>query len=161
MAEMNGIAKAGHVRDKLVHLIRYAETLRGLTHYAAMIAKTREAGIAVPDTLYVNMAKYHFAHGYHEAIRDVQDIAGGALVTGPGAEDLGLPRHGGLLRQVLRRPQVERRRAAQGAGVRAAIWWRRSSGPTRRCWPCTPRARSKPRSRWSCAATTRPPRPPS
>jgi aromatic ring hydroxylase len=34
------------------------------------------------------MAKYHFAHGYHVAVRDVQDIAGGALVTGPGAEDL-------------------------------------------------------------------------
>ena len=34
------------------------------------------------------MAKYHFAHGYHDAVRNVQDIAGGALVTGPGAEDL-------------------------------------------------------------------------
>ena len=31
MAELNGITKAGHVRDKLVHLISYAETLRGLT----------------------------------------------------------------------------------------------------------------------------------
>jgi len=37
------------------------------------------------------MAKYHFAHGYHEAVRNVQDIAGGALVTGPGAEDLTTP----------------------------------------------------------------------
>ena len=35
MADMNGIAKAGHVREKLVQLISYAETLRGLTHYAA------------------------------------------------------------------------------------------------------------------------------
>ena len=34
------------------------------------------------------MAKYHFAHGYHDAVRNVQDIAGGSLVTGPGAEDL-------------------------------------------------------------------------
>ncbi len=88
MADVNGISKAGHVRDKLVHLISYAETLRGLTHYAAMSATIREDGIAVPATLYVNMAKYHFAHGYHEAVRDVQDLAGGALVTGPGAEDL-------------------------------------------------------------------------
>ena len=91
MAEMNGIAKAGHVRDKLVHLISYAETLRGLTHYAALMSEPREAGIAVPDTLYVNMAKYHFAHGYHDAVRHVQDIAGGALVTGPGAEDSDSP----------------------------------------------------------------------
>jgi aromatic ring hydroxylase len=91
MADMNGISKAGHVREKLVHLIRYAETLRGLTHSAAVRAQVRELGISVPDPLYVNMAKYHFAHGYHEAVRNVQDLAGGALVTGPGAEDLDSP----------------------------------------------------------------------
>jgi aromatic ring hydroxylase len=88
MADLNGIAKAGHVREKLVQLISYGETLRGLTHYAAIRAARRELGLVVPDPLYVNMAKYHFAHGYHEAVRNVQDIAGGALVTGPGAEDL-------------------------------------------------------------------------
>ena len=91
MADVNGIANAGHVREKFVRLISYAETLRGLTRYAAMMARPREAGVFVPDPLYVNMAKYHFAHGYHEAIRDVQDIAGGSLVTGPGAEDLSSP----------------------------------------------------------------------
>src|SRR3989442_10165336 len=91
MADINGISKAGHVREKLVHLITYAETLRGLTHYAAMRSRPREYGIAVPDPLYVNMAKYQFAHHYHEAIRDVQDISGGSLVTGPGAEDLESP----------------------------------------------------------------------
>lgn len=88
MADVNGISKAGHVREKFVRLITYAETLRGLTHHAALRAKPGEGGIAVPDPLYVNMAKYHFAHGYHEAVRSVQDIAGGSLVTGPGAEDL-------------------------------------------------------------------------
>jgi aromatic ring hydroxylase len=91
MADMNGIARAGHVRDKIVQLICYAETLRGLTHQAAIRGTAREAGVMVPDPLYVNMAKYHFAHGYHEAVRSLQDIAGGALVTGPGAEDLESP----------------------------------------------------------------------
>jgi aromatic ring hydroxylase len=91
MADVNGIAKAGHVREKIVQLISYAETLRGLTHYSASRAVAREAGLVAPDPLYVNMAKYHFAHGYHEAVRNVQDIAGGALVTGPGAEDLSSP----------------------------------------------------------------------
>jgi 4-hydroxybutyryl-CoA dehydratase/vinylacetyl-CoA-Delta-isomerase len=91
MADLNGIAKAGHVREKLVQLVSYAETLRGLTRYAALRSTPRELGIVVPDPLYVNIAKYHFAHGYHEAVRNVQDIAGGALVTGPGAEDLSSP----------------------------------------------------------------------
>ena len=88
LADMNGVAKAPHVREKLVQLISYAETLRGLTDYAAIRAKPRELGLCVPDPLYVNMAKYHFAHGFHDAVRNVQDIAGGSLVTGPGAEDL-------------------------------------------------------------------------
>jgi aromatic ring hydroxylase len=88
MADMNGTAKAGHVREKLVQLISYAETLRALTQFAALRGAPRELGIAVPDPLTVNMAKYHFAHHYHEAVRNVQDIAGGSLVTGPGAEDL-------------------------------------------------------------------------
>ena len=45
-------------------------------------------GIAAPDALTVNMAKYHFAHHYHEAVAMVQDISGGLLVTGPGIEDV-------------------------------------------------------------------------
>jgi 4-hydroxybutyryl-CoA dehydratase/vinylacetyl-CoA-Delta-isomerase len=96
MAEMNGISKSGHVREKLVQLISYAETLRALTRYAAMMGRSREGGMTVPAALYVNMAKYHFAHGYHEAVRNVQDISGGSLVTGPGAEDLESPELGPL-----------------------------------------------------------------
>jgi aromatic ring hydroxylase len=88
MADLNGIAKAGHARDKVTQLVSYAETLRGLTHYAAMRGTMRDAGVMAPDPMYVNMAKYHFAHGYHEAVRHVQDLAGGSLVTGPGAEDM-------------------------------------------------------------------------
>ncbi|HTE85488.1 MAG TPA: 4-hydroxyphenylacetate 3-hydroxylase N-terminal domain-containing protein [Dehalococcoidia bacterium] len=88
MADYNGIARAAHVRDKIIQLITYAETLRGLTHHAALKAQTVELGLTVPDALTVNMAKYHFANRYHEAVRNVQDIAGGLLVTGPSVEDL-------------------------------------------------------------------------
>jgi aromatic ring hydroxylase len=88
MADMNGISRAAHVRDKLIQLISYAETLRGLTHHAALRFRTGALGVAVPDALTVNMAKYHFAHHYHEAVAMVQDIAGGLLVTGPGLEDV-------------------------------------------------------------------------
>ncbi len=84
----------------MVRLIAYAETLRGLVELAAQRAQVIE-GIATPDPMTVNMAKYHFAHGYHEAIRDVQDCAGGALVTSPGVEDWQNPETGDLLRQFL------------------------------------------------------------
>jgi aromatic ring hydroxylase len=101
MADMNGISKAAHVRDKLIWLISYAETLRALTEMAAIRGASDEHGIFAPDALTTNMAKYHFAHHYHEALQHVQDIAGGMLVTGPGAEDFASPETGDLLRKYL------------------------------------------------------------
>src|SRR5438105_7191216 len=87
IAEANGIARAGHVRDKLTQLAAYHTVVRGLIEHAANTC-TIEDGLAVPNTLITNVAKYHFAHRYHEAVQIVQDLAGGILVTGPAAEDL-------------------------------------------------------------------------
>ncbi len=101
LADMNGITKAAHVREKLVWLITYAETLRALIEMAALRGKPDEHGLYAPDPLTVNMAKYHFAHNYHEALQHVQDIAGGMLVTGPGFEDFSNPDTGDLLRHYL------------------------------------------------------------
>jgi 4-hydroxybutyryl-CoA dehydratase/vinylacetyl-CoA-Delta-isomerase len=101
MADMNGISRAAHVRDKLVWLVSYAETLRALTEMAAIRGVADEHGIFAPDALTTNMAKWHFAHHYHEALQHVQDIAGGMLVTGPGVEDFANPETGDLLRKYL------------------------------------------------------------
>jgi aromatic ring hydroxylase len=88
LAEANGIARASHVRDKLTALIGYAETVRGLTHLAADRCRIDDAtGIAYPDPMTTNLAKWTFARGYHEAVEHVIDIAGGLLVTGPSGED--------------------------------------------------------------------------
>jgi aromatic ring hydroxylase len=88
LAEANGIARASHVRDKLTALIGYAETVRGLTHLAAERCRVDEAtGIAYPDPMTTNLAKWTFARGYHQAVEQVIDIAGGLLVTGPSGED--------------------------------------------------------------------------
>ncbi len=86
IADFNGIAGAGHVRDKLAQLVMYRETVRGLTKAAALDCRVRE-GIAVPDVLVTNAAKYYFAVHYHEMVRAVQDIAGGLVVTAPVEED--------------------------------------------------------------------------
>jgi len=88
IAEMNGVTKAGHVREKLTQLVIYAETVRALTQMAAIRARVDErTGIAYPDPMTTNLAKYTFATRYHEALEYVQDLSGGLLVTGPGAED--------------------------------------------------------------------------
>jgi 4-hydroxybutyryl-CoA dehydratase/vinylacetyl-CoA-Delta-isomerase len=90
VAEANGIQRAGHVRDKLARLVMYSAQVKGLT-LAAAHACTLKEGIAVPDPIYTNAAKYFFANGYHEAVRDVQDIAGGLVVTAPDEADWAVP----------------------------------------------------------------------
>ena len=99
-ARMNGLERAGHVREKLSWLISYAETLRALTHHAASRCTTI-GGVAIPDTLLINIAKLQFAQGIHTAMQHVQDIAGGLLVTYPAPEDLDQPEYGPALRRYL------------------------------------------------------------
>jgi 4-hydroxybutyryl-CoA dehydratase / vinylacetyl-CoA-Delta-isomerase len=99
-ARVNGLERAGHVRDKLSWLISFAATLRALTHHAAEHC-TLVDGVAIPDTLLVNIAKLQFAQGLHTAFQHVQDIAGGLLATYPAAEDLDHPVYGAALGRYL------------------------------------------------------------
>lgn len=99
-ARVNGLTRAGHVRDKLAWLVCYAETLRALTHHAAERFKLVN-GLAVPNTMLVNIAKLHFAQGLHTAFQYVQDIAGGLLVTYPSPEDLVHEEYGAAVRRYL------------------------------------------------------------
>jgi len=101
MADMNGITRAAHVRDKLTSLISYAETLRALVESSAHRGTPDDAGVFVPDPLIVNIAKSHFAHGYHHALQEVQDLSGGLLVTAPGGADFANPEIGPMLRSLL------------------------------------------------------------
>jgi 4-hydroxybutyryl-CoA dehydratase / vinylacetyl-CoA-Delta-isomerase len=90
IAEYNGTTKAPHVREKLTDLIIYVETLRALSKTACYDFVTR-GGVAVPNPIATNMAKYHFAHNYHDVVGIVQDLAGGLLVTAPTYKDYQLP----------------------------------------------------------------------
>jgi aromatic ring hydroxylase len=87
VAEHNGVLTASHIQDKLAGLIAYAETVRGLTELAARRGAAGRDGVWKPDPLTTNIAKLTFATRYHDAVRAVQDCAGGLLVTGPGAAD--------------------------------------------------------------------------
>lgn len=90
MAEAQGLAGAGHVGDKLARMVMYAETVRGLTTAAAVEGHWKEE-IFVPHVVLTNAAKYYFTRGYHDVVRDLQDIAGGLVVTGPSEEDRSNP----------------------------------------------------------------------
>jgi aromatic ring hydroxylase len=87
IAEMNGVPRAGHIRDKLSHLVAYGEGVRALTEAAALRGRIGERGIAYPDPMTTNMAKFTFATGFYQAVEWLQDCAGGLLVTGPSGAD--------------------------------------------------------------------------
>jgi aromatic ring hydroxylase len=88
LAEANGIARASHVREKLTWLIAYAESVRALVGAACDRAGIDGAtGLAFPDPLTTNIAKWTFARDYHAAVERVVDLAGGLLVTGLGGAD--------------------------------------------------------------------------
>lgn len=101
LADLNGIDRAGHVRDKLSWLVGYAETLRALVEASASRSKCHWNGTAVPDALTVNIAKMHFATNYHSAVARLQDIAGGTLATAPSGADLEIPVVGDWVRRSL------------------------------------------------------------
>ena len=91
LAEYNGIEKPSHVREKLTKLIAWTETVRGLGRAAAFDCRITDCGLAVPNIILTNLAKYYFANNYHEAVCWVQDIAGGLVVTGPSEKDFQNP----------------------------------------------------------------------
>jgi len=87
-AEANGISKASHVREKYINMIRYVETTKALALAAGASPEDfGGSGLYVPNRLISNMAKLHFASNFHEYVRDIQDIAGGILVTQPTYQD--------------------------------------------------------------------------
>jgi 4-hydroxybutyryl-CoA dehydratase/vinylacetyl-CoA-Delta-isomerase len=90
IAEYNGISKAPHVREKITDLVIYLETLKSLSKTACYDFVMR-GGLAVPNPIATNMAKYHFAHYYHDVIKIVQDLAGGLVVTAPTYKDFQHP----------------------------------------------------------------------
>ncbi len=87
LAEYNGVARAGHVREKITMLVSYLEIVRSLIKQAALECKRNEVGMVAPDPVLTNITKYYFATQYHQMVAYLQDIAGGLVVTGPSEED--------------------------------------------------------------------------
>ncbi len=90
IAEYNGISKAPHVREKITDLVIYLETLKSLSK-AACLDYVTHGDMAVPNPVTTNIAKYHFAHNYHDVVKVIQDLAGGLLVTAPTYKDFQRP----------------------------------------------------------------------
>jgi 4-hydroxybutyryl-CoA dehydratase/vinylacetyl-CoA-Delta-isomerase len=88
LAEYNGLTGATRIRDMLAWLAMYADVTEALGKAAALDAKVDpETGLAAPNEVYSNCAKFWFAENWHQAVKYVEDIAGGIAGTMPSMKD--------------------------------------------------------------------------
>jgi len=102
LAEYNGLERVPHVRDELAWLFSYAEATEALgllaCHHCVIDS---EIGVAYPNPMYSNIAKFFHADNYHKAVKFVQDIGGGILSTVPSLKDFFNPQTRALVDKYL------------------------------------------------------------
>ncbi len=102
IAEMNGVPKVSHIKDKLVEMTHLNETV-----YATGIASSHQgyatdSGAFICDSMLSNVCKHHVTKMPYEIGRLAQDLAGGLVATLPSEKDLNHPEIGKLLRKYLK-----------------------------------------------------------
>lgn len=88
LAQIQGTAKASHIKDKVTEMIHLSETL-----YSSSIACSAEgvptpSGAYLVDTMLANVCKQNVTRFHFEVSRLATDIAGGFLATMPSEYDL-------------------------------------------------------------------------
>lgn len=83
MAEVNGIEKEPHVKEKLVELISTSELCYGTGIAAAINATKSASGTFVPDVTYCNVSRRHAGLNIYHEYEAVADLAGGMPATMP------------------------------------------------------------------------------
>ncbi len=102
IAEYNGLENIPHVQDKLSWLTMYCEATEALAEQACVkCVGDPGSDLVYPNPMYSNIAKYYFADNYHQAIKHVQDIAGGLVCTVPSSKDFFNPETRPLLEKYL------------------------------------------------------------
>ena len=87
-AEMNGAAKASHIKDKLIEMTHLNETLFSCGLACSYEGVKMPAGNYQIDMLLANVCKQNITRFPYEIARLAEDIAGGLMVTMPSAQDL-------------------------------------------------------------------------
>ncbi len=102
LAEMQGTARAAHVRDKLAEMAHLVETMYGGALACSYECRALACGTAIVDPLLANTAKLNTARYYPEVTRLAQDIAGGFVATMPSERELCNPRVADFIRKYYR-----------------------------------------------------------
>jgi len=87
MAEVNGIEREPHVRERLVDMICTSELCYGTGVAAGINGLKSASGTYVPDVLYCNVSRRHAGLNIYHEYDILADIAGGMPATLPRAGD--------------------------------------------------------------------------
>ena len=102
IAEMNGVDKASHIKDKLVEMTHLNETIYGTGIAASYQGYETQSGAYICDEMLANVCKHHVTKMPYEIGRLAQDLAGGLVATLPSEQDYNHPEVGLLLRKYLK-----------------------------------------------------------
>lgn len=102
VAEMNGITKASHIKDKLVEMTHQNETIYATGIASSYQGYATKAGNFICDEMLANVCKHHVTKMPFELSRLAQDIGGGLVSTLPSEKDLNHPEIRKLLQKYLR-----------------------------------------------------------
>jgi 4-hydroxybutyryl-CoA dehydratase/vinylacetyl-CoA-Delta-isomerase len=92
VADMHGVAKAGHIREKLAEMAHLVETMYSGALACSYNCSQLDCGVAFVDPVLANSSKFNTARYYPEVTRLAQDIAGGFIATLPSEKELDNPR---------------------------------------------------------------------
>jgi len=107
IADYNGVAKASHIRDKLVEMTHLNETIYSTGIASSYQASPMASGVYLNDDMLANVCKHHVTKMPYEIGRLAQDLAGGLMVTMPSQKELEHPEVGQLIRKYLQgRPEI-------------------------------------------------------
>lgn len=101
MAKMNGVAKASHIKDKIVEMIHLNETIYSCGIACSATGKSTAAGNFQVNLLLANVCKLNVTRFPYELSRLATDIAGGLIGTMPSAADFEDPVAGPYIRKYL------------------------------------------------------------
>ncbi|MBN1614607.1 MAG: 4-hydroxyphenylacetate 3-hydroxylase family protein [Deltaproteobacteria bacterium] len=100
-ADMNGVSKASHIKDKLIEMIHLNETLYSCGLACSCEGYRMPAGNYQIDMLLANVCKQNVTRFPYEIARLAEDIAGGLMVTMPSAQDLADEKIGPIVEKFL------------------------------------------------------------
>jgi 4-hydroxybutyryl-CoA dehydratase / vinylacetyl-CoA-Delta-isomerase len=88
LTQIQGTAKASHVKDKITEMIHLSETLYSSSIACSAEGKPTPSGAFLVDTMLANVCKQNVTRFHFEVARIAADLAGGFLATLPSEYDL-------------------------------------------------------------------------